>query len=117
MGRGRKILLTPTPVLARTGLINQVNPKDYGVTRKCPLDTQMTLIMLAIQNFGDVNFTIALFSILGSGGLTAYEKQAIVDAHNRLRQSIALGQVSSQPPAANMMEMVRHTYPNETQPY
>lgn len=44
--------------------------------------------------------------ILGSGGLTAYEKQAIVDAHNRLRQSVALGQVSSQPPAANMMEMV-----------
>lgn len=42
----------------------------------------------------------------GSGGLSAYEKQAIVDAHNRLRQSVALGQVSSQPPAANMMEMV-----------
>lgn len=44
--------------------------------------------------------------LLQSGGLTAYEKQAIVDAHNRLRQSVALGQVSSQPPAANMMEMV-----------
>ncbi|XP_072939716.1 venom allergen 5-like [Epargyreus clarus] len=44
--------------------------------------------------------------IMRSGGLSAYEKQAIVDAHNRLRQSVALGQVSSQPPAANMMEMV-----------
>ncbi|CAG9795124.1 unnamed protein product [Diatraea saccharalis] len=44
--------------------------------------------------------------MLKSGGLTALEKQAIVDAHNRLRQSVALGQVSSQPPAANMMEMV-----------
>ncbi|CAK1546025.1 unnamed protein product [Leptosia nina] len=44
--------------------------------------------------------------MLRTGGLTAYEKQAIVDAHNRLRQSVALGQVSSQPPAANMMEMV-----------
>ncbi|CAG9559934.1 unnamed protein product [Danaus chrysippus] len=44
--------------------------------------------------------------MLRSGGLTAYEKQAIVDAHNRLRQSVALGQVLSQPPAANMMEMV-----------
>ncbi|XP_030025578.2 venom allergen 5 [Manduca sexta] len=43
--------------------------------------------------------------LIKSGGLTAYEKQAIVDAHNRLRQSVALGQVSSQPPAANMMEM------------
>ncbi|CAG4914802.1 unnamed protein product [Colias eurytheme] len=44
--------------------------------------------------------------MLRTGGLTSYEKQAIVDAHNRLRQSVALGQVSSQPPAANMMEMV-----------
>ncbi|XP_041970917.1 cell wall protein PRY3-like [Aricia agestis] len=44
--------------------------------------------------------------LIKSGGLTAFEKQAIVDAHNRLRQSVALGQVSSQPPAANMMEMV-----------
>ncbi|CAK1598805.1 unnamed protein product [Parnassius mnemosyne] len=44
--------------------------------------------------------------LIKSGGLTPYEKQAIVDAHNRLRQSVALGQVSSQPPAANMMEMV-----------
>ncbi|XP_034829894.1 venom allergen 3-like [Maniola hyperantus] len=44
--------------------------------------------------------------MLRTGGLTTYEKQAIVDAHNRLRQSVALGQVSSQPPAANMMEMV-----------
>lgn len=44
--------------------------------------------------------------LIRSGGLSAYEKQLIVDAHNRLRQSVALGQVSSQPPAANMMEMV-----------
>lgn len=44
--------------------------------------------------------------LLRSGGLTVHEKQAIVDAHNRLRQSVALGQISSQPPAANMMEMV-----------
>ncbi|KAM3967221.1 venom allergen 5 [Aphomia sociella] len=43
--------------------------------------------------------------IIRSGGLSAFEKHAIVDAHNRLRQSVALGQISSQPPAANMMEM------------
>lgn len=48
--------------------------------------------------------------LIESGGLSAYEKQAIVDAHNRLRQSVALGQVSSQPPAANMMEMVSKIY-------
>lgn len=51
-------------------------------------------------------FYINFNFVQGTGGLTAYEKQAIVDAHNRLRQSVALGQVSSQPPAANMMEMV-----------
>ncbi|KAJ2952132.1 hypothetical protein O0L34_g4410 [Tuta absoluta] len=45
-------------------------------------------------------------TMLRSGALSAYEKQAIVDAHNRLRQQVALGMVSSQPPAANMMEMV-----------
>lgn len=44
--------------------------------------------------------------LLKSGGLTAYEKQAIVDAHNRLRQTVALGQITKQPPAANMMEMI-----------
>lgn len=33
MGRGRKILLTQTPVLVRTGLINQINPTDYEITR------------------------------------------------------------------------------------
>ncbi|XP_077289006.1 salivary antigen-5-like isoform X2 [Arctopsyche grandis] len=43
--------------------------------------------------------------IMKSGGLTSQERQSIVDEHNRLRQSVALGQVSSQPPAANMMEM------------
>lgn len=43
--------------------------------------------------------------MIKAGGLTQVERQEIVDAHNRLRQSVALGQVSSQPPAANMMEM------------
>lgn len=33
MARGRKILLTQTPVLARTGLINQINPMDYEIIR------------------------------------------------------------------------------------
>lgn len=31
MGRGRKILLTQTPVLTRTGLINQINTTDYKI--------------------------------------------------------------------------------------
>lgn len=44
--------------------------------------------------------------MIKSGGLTCQEQQTIVYEHNKLRQSIALGQVSGQPSAANMREMV-----------
>lgn len=46
---------------------------------------------------------------LMSRGVGCADKQAILDTHNRLRQSVALGRVAGQPGAANMMEMVsRH---------
>ncbi|CAH0559018.1 unnamed protein product [Brassicogethes aeneus] len=38
-------------------------------------------------------------------GVSEYEKQIILDMHNKMRQSVALGHVGGQPPAANMMEM------------
>lgn len=38
--------------------------------------------------------------------MTAQEKKNIIDHHNRIRQSVALGQIWGQPPASNMMEMV-----------
>lgn len=38
--------------------------------------------------------------------MTAQEKKTIIDHHNRIRQSVALGQIWGQPPASNMMEMV-----------
>jgi len=38
--------------------------------------------------------------------VTAQEKKTIIDHHNRIRQSVALGQIWGQPPASNMMEMV-----------
>lgn len=41
------------------------------------------------------------------GGVSDYEKQVILDMHNKMRQLVANGQVGGQPPAANMMEMVR----------
>lgn len=49
------------------------------------------------------NSHVALFS---GAGLSPSDKQLILDMHNAMRQSIALGQVGGQPPAANMMEMV-----------
>lgn len=39
-------------------------------------------------------------------GVSCADKQVILDTHNRLRQSVALGRVAGQPGAANMMEMV-----------
>ncbi|XP_024084997.1 venom allergen 5 isoform X1 [Cimex lectularius] len=43
--------------------------------------------------------------LLKSGGLSCEEKRLIVDAHNRLRQRVALGKVPGQSPAENMLEM------------
>jgi hypothetical protein len=40
-------------------------------------------------------------------GLTAAEKDAIVSAHNDKRRTVANGQQANQPPAANMIKMVR----------
>ena len=45
---------------------------------------------------------------IGSTDLSCEEKQTILDEHNRLRQLVALGQISGQPSAANMREMVRN---------
>ncbi|XP_049843054.1 venom allergen 5.02-like [Schistocerca gregaria] len=45
-------------------------------------------------------------SLLQSGGLSCDVKKSILDAHNKYRQSIALGYVAGQPGAARMLEMV-----------
>lgn len=42
--------------------------------------------------------------VIGNG-LSCKEKQAIVDYHNQLRQSVALGQVQGQPAASMMMHL------------
>ncbi|XP_046743306.1 venom allergen 5-like [Diprion similis] len=46
------------------------------------------------------------FKMLRKGELSCTEKKIIVDEHNRLRSAIAMGTVSGQPAASNMMEMV-----------
>ncbi|KAG8235435.1 hypothetical protein J437_LFUL015501 [Ladona fulva] len=44
--------------------------------------------------------------LIRAGNLSCNEKQQILNQHNKLRQSVALGQVRGQPPAANMRELV-----------
>lgn len=107
MVRDRKILLTDT--CASTHLSYKSDEFD----RLWIQTLQFTIFQELLNQSKSYNFSNELFYndfsfVVESGGLTAYEKQAIVDAHNRLRQSVALGQVSSQPPAANMMEMVSY---------
>lgn len=49
--------------------------------------------------------TYLLVSFKGTG-VTQAEKYQIMEAHNRLRSSVAQGQVPNQPGAQNMQEMV-----------
>ncbi|XP_008201046.1 venom allergen 5 isoform X1 [Tribolium castaneum] len=57
--------------------------------------------------------TNSLSAVLSCGGrtilhagITQYDKTIILDAHNRARQLVALGQVANQPPAQNMAKMI-----------
>ncbi|KAJ3627542.1 hypothetical protein MTP99_014913 [Tenebrio molitor] len=38
-------------------------------------------------------------------GITDYDKKLLLDTHNKIRQVVAMGAVSGQPPASNMMEL------------
>lgn len=44
-------------------------------------------------------------ALLRSGLASEYDKQIILDTHNALRQSVALGQIPGQPQASNLQEM------------
>ncbi|XP_017774052.1 PREDICTED: venom allergen 5-like [Nicrophorus vespilloides] len=44
-------------------------------------------------------------TMINGHGVTNGDKNMILDYHNRMRQSVAMGQISGQPTAANMMEM------------
>ncbi|PNF28465.1 hypothetical protein B7P43_G15223, partial [Cryptotermes secundus] len=43
--------------------------------------------------------------LAGSGGLSCTDRQAILEAHNKARQTVALGRVPGQPAASRMLEM------------
>jgi hypothetical protein len=47
--------------------------------------------------------------VTGSGGLSCADRQVILEAHNKARQSVALGRVPGQPAASKMLEMVSDT--------
>jgi hypothetical protein len=47
--------------------------------------------------------------LAGSGGLSCTDRQAILEAHNKARQTVALGRAPGQPAASNMLEMVSET--------
>ncbi|CAH1175662.1 unnamed protein product [Phaedon cochleariae] len=44
-------------------------------------------------------------TMLRTRRISDFDRQFILDMHNAMRQSIALGQIGGQPPAENMMEM------------
>ncbi|KOX67313.1 Venom allergen 5 [Melipona quadrifasciata] len=64
------------------------------------------LIDILIDRYIDTKFERKRDLLVGSTELSCEEKQTILDEHNRLRQLVALGQVSGQPSAANMREMI-----------
>jgi len=46
-------------------------------------------------------------SILEPGKLDNFERMAILDVHNKLRNFVAMGRIDGQPPAKNMQQLVR----------
>ncbi|XP_023318842.1 venom allergen 5-like isoform X1 [Trichogramma pretiosum] len=68
---------------------------------------RMVAILLAVWTYGSAPGCLACSGkTLLKTGVTCQEKQEILEEHNRLRSSIALGQVRGQPGAKFMMEMV-----------
>ncbi|KAG5869712.1 hypothetical protein JTB14_014238 [Gonioctena quinquepunctata] len=64
---------------------------------------QSLIVIISLTLIGDTNACER--TLLRSRSLSNFDKELILDMHNAMRQSIALGQIGGQPPAANMMEM------------
>ncbi|CAG9834494.1 unnamed protein product [Diabrotica balteata] len=69
---------------------------------------QPLIAIIALTLIGDV--VACGRTMLRTRSISQYNKQLILDLHNAMRQSIALGQIGGQPPAANMMEMLIEGY-------
>ncbi|XP_018561505.1 venom allergen 3 [Anoplophora glabripennis] len=61
--------------------------------------------LIAIIGLTLIGYITACGRTILRAGLSHGDRQLILDMHNAMRQSIALGQVGGQPPATNMMEM------------
>lgn len=61
---------------------------------------------ILISSFFNLCLMKILLHVIAGTGVSEGEKYQILEAHNRLRSSVALGQVASQPSAQNMQEMV-----------
>ncbi|CAG9863692.1 unnamed protein product [Phyllotreta striolata] len=61
------------------------------------------IAIIALTLIGDA--AACARTMLRTSGVSDYDKELILDLHNAMRQSIALGQIGGQPPATNMMEM------------
>lgn len=62
--------------------------------------------LTSIISFIDFNRILFLFLSISGSGITAIDKEQILQSHNEFRQSIANGKVNGQPGAENMLEMV-----------
>ncbi|XP_026473172.1 venom allergen 5-like [Ctenocephalides felis] len=64
-----------------------------------------SLMLLSVVIFDTVRPGVAVCQNLIRSGLTSQERDSILHAHNKLRQIVAMGQVSGQPAASDMQEM------------
>ncbi|XP_074025750.1 venom allergen 5 2 [Leptinotarsa decemlineata] len=64
---------------------------------------QSLIAIITLTLIGDI--TACERTLLRTRRISSFDKELILDLHNAMRQSIALGQIGGQPPASNMMEM------------
>lgn len=75
----------------------------------CNRGHQLTLLLLCgslATNLAYYQQSCAGKTLLRSGGLSCMDRQLILEAHNKARQTVALGSVPGQPAASKMLEMV-----------
>jgi len=79
------------------------------INKNCPLkftNIKSVLLLTIIVAVTFVDRTESCRGSLISTGITSAQKAEILEAHNRLRSQVAQGQISGQPGAQNMREMV-----------
>lgn len=59
-----------------------------------------------MNNISSILLLMNTWRAFSERGLTCEDKQLVLEMHNQLRQSVALGQVQGQPAASSMMLLV-----------